>query len=125
MDYSENGSRKDPDQIQSQYWATIGYTLFVSIVIWLEAKEWNKTKGPLPMGAEVTIHGKIAGDEVNMESFWAVVTGVDEEDETQYEVTDANGEVHVFPRSLLCRRKRHSVATGHVTDDKIHDRCAM
>ena len=90
MDYSENGSIKDPDQIQSQYWSTIGYTLFVSIVSWLEAKEWNKTSGPLLIGDKVTVNGELTGDDVNMKSFWAVVTGMDKEDETKYEVTSAN-----------------------------------
>ena len=125
IDYSENGSIKDPEQIQSQYWATIGYTLFVSIASWLEAKEWNKTTGSLPIGAEVTVNGELTGDNVNMESFWAVVTSVDKEDKNLYEVTDAEGKKHMFPRSLLRHRKRHSVATGHITDDKTHDRHAM
>ena len=79
MDFSENGSIKDPDRVQSQYWATIPYTLFVSIASWLEAKEWNKTSGSLSIGAKVTAHGELAGEDTNMDLFWAVVTGVDKE----------------------------------------------
>ena len=125
IDFSENGSIKDKHQVQSQYWSSIGYTLFVSIVSWLQAKEWNKTTGLLPIGSEVTVHGELSGEKINKESFWAVVTGVSKDVENHYVVTDAKGEKHTFPRSLLRHRKRHSVATGHVTDDKIHDRHAM
>ena len=35
------------------------------------------------------------------------------------------GKKHTILRSLLRLQKRHSVAFGHVTDDKIHDRYAM
>ena len=37
--FTENGSIIDKRQIQSQYWQTSGYTLFVSIASWLTAKE--------------------------------------------------------------------------------------
>ena len=39
IDFSENGTIKNKCQIQSQYWVTIGFTLFVSIASWLEAAE--------------------------------------------------------------------------------------
>ena len=42
-----------------------------------------------------------------------------------YEVTDAQGKKHSILRSLLRLHKRHSVASGHVTDDRIHNRHAM
>ena len=42
-----------------------------------------------------------------------------------YEVTDAQGKVHHIHHANLRHRKRHSVACGHVTDDKVHDRHAM
>jgi len=125
IDFSENGSVKDKRQIQSQYWVTMGYTLFVSIVSWLMVSEWNKTTGSLPINAEVTVYGELAGEEINKDSFWAVVTDHSEAGDDIYEVTDAEGKIHHVPRSLLRHRKRHSVATGHVTDDKIHDRHAM
>ena len=53
------------------------------------AKEWNKTKGDLPMNAKVTVYGELAGEELNKESFWATVTDVSRADENFYEVTDA------------------------------------
>ena len=125
MDFSENGSVKDKRQIQSQYWVTIGYTLFVSIASWLMTKEWNKTTGALPLNAEVTVYGELAGEEINKDSFWAVVTGITQAEDNIYGVTDAQGNTHTITRSLMRHRKRHSVATGHITDDKIHDRHAM
>ena len=62
IDFSENGSFKNKRQIQSQYWVTEGYTLFVSIASWLVTSEWNKTTGQLPIGAEVTVYGELAGE---------------------------------------------------------------
>ena len=125
IDFSENGTLKNKRQIQSQYWVSIGYTLFVSIASWLQATEWNKTTGELPIGAEVTIDGEFSGKAINKESFWVEVTCVSQADETMYEVTDAQGTTHMIARSRLRYRKRHSVASGHVTDDKVHDRRAM
>ena len=87
--------------------------------------EWNKTAGIPPLGAEVTVHGELSGEELNKESLWAVVTDVTQAKENIYEVTDSQGKKHTILRSLLHHRTRHSVAYGHVTDDKIHDRHAM
>ena len=94
IDFSENGSITDKRQIQSQYWQTIGYTLFVSIASWLMTKEWNKIEGNLPMNAEVTVYGELAGDEVNKDSFWATVTDASWAKEDFYEVTNAQKKSH-------------------------------
>jgi hypothetical protein len=104
---------------------TLGYTLSVSISSWLVTSERNKTTGSLPIGAEVTVYGELAGEVINMDSLWAVITNDSEAGEGIYKVTDAQGETHEICRLLLRHRKRHSIATGHVTDDKIHDRHAM
>ena len=125
IDFSENGTLKDKRQIQSQYWVTIGYSLFVSIASWLMASVWNMTTGTLSMGDEVTVDGEMSGEEINAASFWAVVTDVSEAEKDVYEVTDSEGKIHVVHRPRLRLRSRHSVATGHVTDDKVHDRHAM
>ena len=87
--------------------------------------DWNKIKGDLPINAEVTVYGELAGEELNKDSFWAVVTDVSRSAEGVYGVTDADEKKHFIKRSLLRHRKRHSVASGHITDDKIHDRHAM
>ena len=77
------------------------------------------------MGDEVTAFGELSGQELNQHSFWATVTKVLEENGNLYQVTDAFGKHHEVKRSDLRYRKRHSVASGHVTDDKSHDQRAM
>ena len=42
-----------------------------------------------------------------------------------YEVKDEHDVSHTIDRAYLRHWKRHSVASGHVTDDKVHDRHAM
>ena len=97
IDFSENGSIKDKRQIQSQYWVTLGYTLFVSIASWLMASEWNKTTGSLCVGDEVTVYGELAGEEMNKDSFWAMITDDSEAEGNIYEVTDAEEKNHHIP----------------------------
>ena len=60
-----------------------------------------------------------------MDSCWAVITDDSEAGEGGYEVTDTQGKPHDIRQSLFRHHKRHSVATGHATDDKIYDRHAM
>ena len=76
IDFSENSSMKNYKQLQSQYWVTIMYTLFVSVVSWLLASEWNREEGLLKKGNEVTVYGEKAGQPINLDPFWGVVTGV-------------------------------------------------
>ena len=123
MDFAENLAMKDKKEVQSQYWVTIGCTIFVSIIMWLSADAWNKEDGELENGVEVTVHGEKAGEKVNMNSFWAKITDV--LDGEKYEVTDSSGEKQVIDRAALRHRKKIIVAFGHITDDKKHDRHAM
>ena len=73
----------------------------------------------------MTVDGEMVGEELNKDSFWAVVTDDSRAEEDMYEVTDADGKKHIIERHRMRNRKRHSVATGHVTDEKVHDRRAM
>ena len=125
IDFSENGSMKNYKQLQSQYWVTIMYTLFVSVVSWLLASEWNREEGLLKKGDEVTVYGEKAGQPINLDSFWGVVTGVIDPAQGKYEITDENECKHHVNRPDLRLRKRHTKAFGHVSDDKVHDRLAM
>ena len=104
---------------------SISYTLFVSIVSWLEAKEWDKEDGLLEKGDEVTVYGEKSGEVVNVDSFWGTITYVIDAVNGIYEVTDKNETTHHIERFQLRHRKRHSKAFGHVSDDKVHDRHAM
>ncbi|KAL7490747.1 hypothetical protein ACHAWT_000278 [Skeletonema menzelii] len=123
MDYSENGPIKDNIQVQSQHWGSNQYTLFVSIVTWLLVDEWNKDEGKLDVGNEVTVNGEMSTEEFNVDAFYARVTKVLNDD--MYEVTDVNNYTTNHHRRSLRLRKRHSVAIGHVSDDKTHDRHSM
>ena len=77
------------------------------------------------MGAEVTVDGEFSGEDINKASYWAEVAFISQAEDGMYEVTDAKGQTHCIARARLRHRKRHSVASGHVTDDKVHDRRAM
>jgi len=79
----------------------------------------------LPLGAEVTVNGEFAGEKVNMSSFWATVTKVVSLEDEVHEVTDAHDNTHIINQSAFRHRSRQSVACGHITDDKVHDRHAM
>ena len=45
-------------EVQAQYWASIMYSLFISIVSWLLVEEWDKETGELDIGSEVTVYGE-------------------------------------------------------------------
>ena len=47
IDFAENGAMKNKREVQSQYWVTIGYTLFVSICMWLSVDAWNSVDSAL------------------------------------------------------------------------------
>lgn len=126
IDFAENGTIENFDKVQSEHWITKQYTLFMSVSSFLKVDIWNKVDGHLSIGAEVTVNGELyVGDErdtitINMESYWAKVTGY--VGDNIYQVEDSNGKVHEVHRSLLRSRERHTICCGHVTDDKLHDR---
>ena len=111
-------------EAQAQYWASIMYSLFISIVSWLLVDEWDKETGELDIGSEVTVYGEKFGQDINMNSFWAMVTGYNE-DTLLYTVSDENEEIHFIARKDLRYRKTHTISMGHVSDDMKHDRHAM
>ena len=113
-------------QAQSQYWVTIQYTLFVSITSWLLAKEWDEIEGVLSKGDEVTVNGKMSGEPVNESSFWGMIMNENgASNNGRYRVINKDGIDHNIGRPNLRHRKIHIVATGHISDDKVHDHHAM
>ena len=54
-DYSENGSLDKKEQLQSEYWTIIYYTLLISIASFLVASVWRERASVLPIEAEVTV----------------------------------------------------------------------
>lgn len=91
----------------------------------------NKTSGTLKVGDEVTCYGEIMpvgkGDKehwkINRNSFWGKITGAC--GDSVYKVIDKNGIAHRIERADLRHRKRYTLAVGHVSEDKKHDRHAM
>ena len=125
QDFAENGSIKNKRQVQSQYWITISYTLFISCVTWVVSAEWNKEAGKLKVGDEVTVFGEKSGEPIAMHSFWGIVTSIVDAEAEVYEVTDKNGNLHRPARKELRHRQNHNIVFGHVSDDKSHDSYAM
>ena len=125
QDFAENGSIKNKRQVQSQYWMTISYTLFISCVTWVQTSEWNKVTGKLEVGSEVTAYGKKAGEPITMNSYWGTVTAILSLVGEEYKVTDKNGTKHHHNRSDLRHKKNHNIVYGHVSDDKVHGSYAM
>ena len=101
IDFSENRNIKNFKALQSQYWGSISYTLFVLIVSWLQAKEWDKEEGTLEKGDEVTVFGEKAGETVDMNSFWGTITDVIDAANGIYEVTDKHEQQHQIECSDL------------------------
>ena len=81
---------KNYKQLQSQYWVTIMYTLFVSVVSWLLASTWNREEDLMKKGDKVTVYGEKAGQPINLDSFWGVVTGMIDPAQGKYKITDDN-----------------------------------
>ena len=93
--------------------------LLVSVTSWLEASEWNKTTGDLEEGGKVTVNGDMSGASINMDPFWAKITGILKDN--KYTMLDGGGKVHTFPRAVLRFWKPHTYAAGHISDDKKHN----
>eukprot|EP00984_Skeletonema_dohrnii_P024294 scaffold13403_cov120-Skeletonema_dohrnii-CCMP3373.AAC.1 len=115
IDFSENGGMDNFDQVQSEYWDSEQYTLMMAIISFLQVDAWNKTKGLLEEGDEVTVNGELAGEPIDKESFWAVVKKYSKDgDNETVTVEDADGKLHTLPRSLLRLRTRHTICIGLV-----------
>ena len=54
-DWAENGVLELARQIQSEYWALVAYSLFISITAFLDVAAWKRRDGELQRGSEVTI----------------------------------------------------------------------
>jgi hypothetical protein len=104
IDFSEDGSIKNFDKVQSEHWQTKQYTLFILMFCFLMVDEWNKEDEVLRVGDEVTVDGEIyiIGNQqptVNMNSYWAV--NKSEVNETMYTVVDKDGNCSDINRNRL------------------------
>ena len=62
MDFAENLSILMAVLVQSEHWVTRSSTVFVMVFSHLCRFEWDKSTGALPVGAEVTVEGEMAGE---------------------------------------------------------------
>ena len=69
MDFSENGVIENHNKLHSEYWVTVTYTLFISVMKWLLEIVRNKITGELLVVNEVNVHGEMTGEDVNTDSF--------------------------------------------------------
>ena len=120
IDFSENGSLKNARELQSEHWTSVQYSLMVSVLSWIDAKEWDMEEGKLDPGTEVTVNGEISFEQFNIDSFWGKVKCF--HIDRKYEVVTADGTHIICARNILRKRVLKSLAVGGVSNDKLHDR---
>ena len=123
-DWAENGVLELARQIQSEYWALVAYSLFISITAFLDVAAWKRRDGELPRGSEVTVEPEDApADTVEPAcgSFFATVAGCGPDG--AYTLLDANGVPVPSPasRAQLRHRVWRTTAFVTVTNEKRHD----
>ena len=119
VDFAENLTVPDARQVQSMYWSQTQVTLHISICDWLLPSEWNLTEGELSIGDEVTVDGEMAGEEINLSSFWGVVMG--KSNGASWEIKKLDGSTDHICRTRLRLRKKRTIAFIGVSDDLSHD----
>ena len=72
VDFAENLTIEEARMLQSQYWAQVQCTLFISVVRWLCSATWACTSSELKKGDEVTV----AVSESESDWYWATVESV-------------------------------------------------
>ena len=129
-DWSENGAVQVKQQIQSEYWSIVYYSLLISISSFLVSSIWQDRTSTLDKGDEVTVDPgdkSIPGSLEAVEgSFFAIVevgsreTGSD----VTYTVRMEDGKSCEVLRQHLRRRRWYRIAFLQVTNDKKHDCCS-
>ena len=79
IDYGQNGTVENARQIQSEHWNSTQYTLFGSVVSYACVKTWMDKTSTINTGVKVIVYGEMPDEDINTESFPAVVTCVDNE----------------------------------------------
>jgi len=126
-DWSENGQIIVKNQIQSEYWSIVYYSLLISISSFLITSCWIDRSSVLKKGDEVTVEPEdlsVAGCLEAVEgSFFATVheAGQDIGRHVVYTVCNADGDHVAVQRQYLRHRRWHRIAFLQVTNDKKHD----
>ena len=92
----------------------------VSVLSWIDAKEWDVEEGKLDPGTEVTVNGEKSFEQFNIDSFWGKVKCF--HIDGKYEVVTTDGTHIICARNILRKRVLKSLAVGGVSNDKLHDR---
>ena len=126
MDFAENLSILMAVLVQSEHWVTRSSTVFVMVFSHLCRFEWDKSTGALPVGAEVTVEGEMAGKALQQGTRWArVVSSRGSGGSIEYEVEYSDGQREFRQRSVLRHRCLKQEAHIGVSSDGKHDSYAM
>jgi hypothetical protein len=126
-DWSENGSVQVKQQMQSEYWNIVYYSLLISMSSFLISSIWKDRTSALHKGDEVTVEpgDKSVPDSVEAVdgSFFAVVEMGSREvgSDILYTVRMSDGELIQVQRQHLRRRRWYRIAFLQVTNDKKYD----
>ena len=123
-DWAENGVLELARQIQSEYWALVAYSLFISITAFLDVAEWKRRDGALPRGSEVTVEPEGApADAVEPArgSFFATVGDCLLDGTYALLDEDCVPLTSSAPRARLRHRVWRTTAFVTVTNEKRHD----
>jgi hypothetical protein len=123
-DWAENGILELARQIQSEYWALVAYSLFISITAFLDVAQWKRRDGALPRGSEVTVEPEGApADSVEPARGSYYATVADCGPDGAYALLDADGVPLASPasRAQLRHRVWRTTAFVTVTNEKRHD----
>lgn len=99
IDFSENGTLKNSRELQSEHWRCIQYSLMVSVLSWLDAKEWDSEEGMLEKGIEVTANGEKSFENPNKNAYWGKVKEYN--GDNKYWIEDDIGVCHLVNRKDL------------------------
>lgn len=128
-DWSENGEIIVKDQMQSEYWHTKYYSLWIAITAFLITADWLDRESALPAKAEVTVQPEWAvpaeGDPpltYTKGSFYGTVETASKSigEGVEYSIVCHDGSRVTIPRHRLRHRVWHRVAFLGVTNEKQH-----
>ena len=128
-DWSENGEIIVKDQMQSEYWHTKYYSLWIAITAFLITADWLDRQGALRAKAEVTVQPEWAvpseGDPPLTYTKGSFYGTIDEGSEVigegvEYVVCCNDGSHVTIPRRRLRHRVWHRIAFLGVTNEKQH-----
>jgi hypothetical protein len=131
--FAKNGRIIPGREVQSEYWVTKQYTLFVQVVSWLKHDAWRSRDSILSVRGVVTVEPEgasvVGAIEPAPSSLWGEIITTPSEPTVSETVlygvrrfSESDEEPLVMvPRHRLRHRKLHTKAYLGITDDKKHD----